>query len=106
MVQEDDDILTYAKDVMYAYKNLDNTEMWQANATPSQKSLLDWLGNQQNRSTFFKDMLPKAQEAIIKARNGRDPDEIGAQERRGIADLRNLLREHLAEADKITVSMR
>lgn len=103
MALEDDDMLTYAKDVMYAYKNLDNTEMWQANATPSQKSLLDFLGNPQHRMVFFKEMLPKAQEAIIKARNGRDPDEIGIQERRGIADLRSLLKEHLAAADKITV---
>lgn len=99
---DDDDILSYARDVMYVYKHMTKGSHELPDPTPAQKGLFDWVQNPEYKEKFYQTMLPKAQETLLKAKKTEDPETAIVEERRAIAGLKLLLAEAIEESQQIT----
>lgn len=95
------DELLYARDVLWVYENLgtpvDNLRGRQG-VTSSRLILFEWIGTPEGRETFLKTLLPKAQDALVKAKANRDPDSIVEKETKSIAQLREFVKTVVSEA--------
>lgn len=100
--EEDDDILSYARDVMYVYKHMTKMSSDLPNPTPAQMGLFEWVQNPEYREKFYQTMLPKAQETLFKAKKTEDPETAILEERRNIGGLKVLLAEAIEDSQKIT----
>ncbi len=102
LLEEDEDIISYARDVMYVYKHISAMSSDLPNPTSAQKGLWEWATNPENKEKFFSTILPKAQDTIIKQKKTEDPDAQIVDERRAIKDLKVLLAEAVEDSQKIT----
>lgn len=100
--EDDDDLLSFARDVMYVYKHMTKMSSDLPNPTPAQMGLFEWVQNPEYKEKFYQGMLPKAQEALIKAKKTEDPESAIYEERQQIAILKVQLSEALEEAAGIT----
>jgi hypothetical protein len=100
--EDDDDLLSFARDVMYVYKHMTKMSCDLPNPTPAQMGLFEWVQNPEYKEKFYQGMLPKAQEALIKAKKTEDPESAIYEERQQIAILKVQLSEALEEAAGIT----
>ena len=95
------DELQYAKDVLWVYSNLGSTEekLWKQEGTTANKMILfNWIGTPEGRDALLKTILPKAQDALVKARANRDPDSIVEKETKSIAQLREFVKDVVSDA--------
>lgn len=100
--KDEDDILSYARDVMYVYKHMTKMSSELPDPTPSQMGLFEWVQNPEYREKFYQTVLPKAQDVLVKAKKTEDPESGVAEERQQIGILKSLLAEAIAESAEIT----
>lgn len=95
------DDLQYAKDCLWVYGNLgappDRLQDLK-DVTASRIMLFNWVRTDEGKETFFKMLLPKAQDALIKAKASKDPDSIREKEVKSIGALKEFIRGAVSEA--------
>ncbi len=93
--------LQYSKDVLWVWEHVgtslqDLREL--DDVTPSRIVLYDWISTTEGRDALFKTILPKAQDALIKARASKDPDSIVDKETKSIASLKEFIKDVVSDA--------
>ena len=95
------DDLVYARDIIWVYENLGKPVddlRGQEGVTSSRLVLFQWVGTDEGREAFLKILLPKSQDALVKARAAKDPDAIIEKEVKSIASLKEFIQGAVSEA--------
>ncbi len=95
------DELQYAKDVLWVWKHVGESKEDLAeldDLTASRLVLHDWIGTPEGREALLKTILPKAQDALIKAKASKDPDSIVEKETKSIASLKEFIMDVVSES--------
>jgi len=102
LLEEDEDVLEYARDVMYVYKHMTKMSSDLPDPSPSQLGLFEWVQNPEFKEKFYGQILPKAQDTLAKAKKTADPEATILEERRAVKDLRLILADAIEESKEIT----
>ncbi len=68
------------------------------NASPSMRRLYEWCQNPENYDTFIKTTVKTATEILAKHRQPEEAGFVIAPEKKGIGELQEFLRQHIAES--------
>ncbi len=92
--------LQYAEEVMEVYRLGDNAlaTLGTRDIAPSFRRLYEWVQNPENYDTFIKTMVPKATDILSKHRLPEEKAFIITPEKKGIGELEEFLRQHIAES--------
>jgi hypothetical protein len=92
--------LQYAEEVMEVYRLGDNSlaTLGTRDIAPSFRRLYEWVQNPENYDTFIKTMVPKATDILSKHRQPEERAFIITPEKKGIGELEEFLRQHIAES--------
>lgn len=90
----------WAEDVLVVYDCIRMAELPEDVATAARSELHSWVNESaNNKREFFKNFLPKASDILAKLTKVDDDVEIQRLERKSIAELKNYLKDYLAESE-------
>lgn len=93
--------LAWAEDVLRASEYLGRSVPKSKLKTSRCAFLHDWAGNPENTADFVKNMVPKAQDTMLKHKKPEESPELIVAEKRSISELKALLAQALGESQLV-----
>lgn len=93
------DEVQFSRDVLMVYQYLNKPRIPKSKGSDSIQALHAWAIEEggKNKTEFLKNLVPKAQEVVRKAKLGQSTEAEVLHERKGIAKLQVILQEELAK---------